>query len=405
MEPTYFILGRQPALGLAELESLFGSQALRLILPNVAELSRSVEPQLFTRLGGSIKMARLLNKQETTDWQTGFSALTAKAGEHAAMLPKGKLTVGISAYGYNVAPKAVNASALSLKKVIRAGDSGRSVRIVPNNNTKELNSAQVLHNNLLGSHGWELLFIRDGRDMIMAQTTALQDIEAYAARDQMRPKRDAQVGMLPPKLAQILINLAGNNVIPDKMSEMPEGSRLSRLLDPFCGTGVVLQEALLMGFDTYGTDLEARMIEYSETNLDWLTKRRTTAGAYTTEVGDATSYHWQGTFDLIATESYLGRPFSSTPSPEVLNTVMNNVDTIHKKFLRNVAAQTKPGFRMCVAAPAWKTSGGFRHLKSLASLEELGYNRLSFVHARSEDLIYHREGQVVARELVVLQRK
>ena len=49
--------------------------------------------------------------------------------------------------------------------------------------------------------------------------------------------------------------------------------RNALLLDPFCGTGVVLQEALLMGYDVYGTDLEPRMIDYSGANLDWLSER------------------------------------------------------------------------------------------------------------------------------------
>jgi hypothetical protein len=36
----------------------------------------------------------------------------------------------------------------------------------------------------------------------------VQDIDAYAERDFERPMRDAFVGMLPPKLAQIMLNLA-----------------------------------------------------------------------------------------------------------------------------------------------------------------------------------------------------
>ena len=84
---------------------------------------------------------------------------------------------------------------------------------------------------------------------------------------------------------------------------------------------------------------------------------------------------------------------------------MQDVNLIHKRFLQNVARQTQSGFRMCIAIPAWKTPAGFKHLKVLDNLEDMGYNRIEFVHVRVEDLIYHREGQVVARELVVLVRK
>ena len=79
------------------------------------------------------------------------------------------------------------------------------MRIVPNK-ALDLSSAQVLHNKLTHRGSWELLLVRGGDKTYLAQTLFVQNIEAYAARDQARPKRDARVGMLPPKLAQILIN-------------------------------------------------------------------------------------------------------------------------------------------------------------------------------------------------------
>lgn len=167
-----------------------------------------------------------------------------------------------------------------------------------------------------------------------------------------------------------------------------------------------------MGYNTVGTDLEPRMIEYSEANLSWLTKRHDLAPrTYKLSVGDATDCQWTpptiqhlSSIVHIACETYLGQPFSAEPAPEKLRQVMQDVDTIHRKFLQNVTRQTKPGFRMCLAVPAWKTKNGFKHLKMLDSLEELGYTRMSFVHAKNSQLIYHREGQIVGRELVVLTR-
>jgi tRNA (guanine10-N2)-dimethyltransferase len=223
----------------------------------------------------------------------------------------------------------------------------------------------------------------------------VQDIDAYAARDQARPKRDAKVGMLPPKLAQTIVNLATGN-----------SDKEVTLLDPFCGTGVVLQEALLMDYGAVGTDLEPRMVDYSQANLDWLQQRwHLPRGKFSLEVGDATNHHWQP-FDSVAAETYLGRPFSSLPDAQTLSQVIRDVDTIHRKFLRNLASQTKPGFRACLAVPAWHVAGNsVKHLPTLDSLQEMGYTRMSFVHARNEDLVYHRPGQIVGRELVVITRK
>ena len=89
----------------------------------------------------------------------------------------------------------------------------------------------------------------------------------------------------------------------------------------------------------------------------------------------------------------------------MLADVMSDVNTIHKKFLKNVANQTKPGFRMCIAVPAWSDGKQFWHLDTLYHREELGYTRAVVVHAPKENLVYHREGQIVGRELVVLIRK
>lgn len=396
MTQSIAILGRQPALGMAELESLFGANVTPLGL-QAALIDTDPHEISFKRLGGTVKLAKLLTIQDTTEWGALEKWLIKNVAPHTDHLPDGKMDVGLSAYGLSANPKRINATALEMKKAIRAH--GRSVRVVPNK-TAELSSAQVLHNNLTGPRGWELLFVKHGRHTYIAQTVAIQDIDAYAARDQKRPKRDARVGMLPPKLAQIIVNLASSTHKP---------SLGTTVLDPFCGTGVVLQEAALMGYKVVGSDLEPRMIKYTSDNLEWLidtypSSHLTQEYIHELSTGDATTTSWEGLFDTIACETYLGRPFSALPAPDVLSKVMQDVDTIHRKFLQNVRRQTKPGFHMCIAVPAWKTPHGFKHLKVLDSLEELGYTRTVFSHAEAKDLVYHRPEQIVARELVVLTR-
>lgn len=64
----------------------------------------------------------------------------------------------------------------------------------------------------------------------------------------------------PPKVAQMMINLAG----PD---------RHKILLDPFCGSGTILQEAALLNFQKiYGSDQNSQAVKDSQVNLDWLRK-------------------------------------------------------------------------------------------------------------------------------------
>lgn len=381
---SLLILGRQPALGLAELESLYGAALITPVRPGAALLDTSPEHVAFERLGGSIKLARVLTTLPSADWREVENYLTLNIKKYLQDVPDGKLRLGLSAYGLRVRPNDINATGLRLKKIIK--NDGRSVRIVPNKSAA-LNSAQVFHNQLTSKTGMELVIVAQNRGCIVARTVAEQDIEAYARRDQERPMRDAKVGMLPPKLAQLLINLA-------------KPAENATVLDPFCGTGVVLQEAKLMGFTPYGTDFEPRMVDYSRGNLDWLFG----TSEWKLEVGDATTYSWQP-FDAVAGETYLGKPLSSLPPRHVLDVIQRQCDDIHERFLRNIANQTKPGTIFCLAVPAWRLKSGFLHLKTLDHLEKIGYTRLSFVHARTEDLVYHRPDQTVARELVVLAKK
>lgn len=399
---SLFILGRQPTLGLAELESLYGAGKLKPVGPSAALLD--IEPALvnFNRLGGSIKIAQVQTELPTTSWRDIETYLIKSIPSILKSLPDGKFKLGLSTYGLRARVSEINASGLRLKKVIK--EAGRSVRIIPNK-TSSLNSAQVLHNQLTTELGLEIVAYRNGGKTLICQTIAEQDIEAYSNRDQNRPKRDAKVGMLPPKLAQIIINLTAPS----------DGSTV---LDPFCGTGVVLQEALLMGYGIYGSDIDKRMVDYTDENIHWLEEKvrgyrlkvrdkgqpnyNLEPNTYSLEVGDATTHHWKPLPTVVAGETYLGKPLSKEPDENLLHAIMQECDRIHRGFLSNASKQLPKGTRLCLAVPAWKLRKGFQHLKTLDYLRELGYTRKEFRFAKPSDLIYFREDQFVARELVVL---
>lgn len=386
------ILGRQPKIGLAELESLYSADNVQPVGDTAAMIN--VESVDYKRLGGTIRLAKPLIELNTTNWTELATYTTREIPKHIA--GPGKLKLGISTFGLNVTVQQLFRTGLELKKACKA--TGRSTRIVPNTELT-LNSAQVLHNQLAGNPlGMELLYIKNGAKTWLAQTTSIQDVDEYARRDHGRPMRDARVGMLPPKLAQVMVNLAVSvkrEAISDEL----------RLLDPFCGTGVVLQEALLMGYQAIGSDLEPRMIDYTRENLDWLSKNYTLyASRYTLETGDATTHQWNNV-NFVASETYLGRPLTTLPAPEKLQEIASDCNTIIEKFLKNIRPQLPKQARLCLAVPAWQTNSSFKHLPLLDHIENLGYNRLKFKHATWSDLIYHRPDQVVARELLVLTVK
>jgi len=394
---TICILGRQPVLGLAELESLYGAERV-LPLGEHAVLDIPAEEINFKNLGGTIKTARLLAVIDSSDWKVIAGYLIENVPTHVGHLPEGKFTLGLSAYGINTSVKAIEATLLEIKKRVRKA--GRPVRVVPNKE-RFLNSAQVLHNKLTHKGAWELIVIKAGSRALLAQTLFVQDIEAYGARDQGRPARDARVGMLPPKLAQIMLNLSAGPLRPGA----PELERL-RILDPFCGTGVVLQEAVLMGYSVLGTDIEPRMADYSKKNLRWLYEKfPSLEGQVDIEVGDATTYRWPG-FSAVASEVFLGRPLAKLPEDSELEKIISDADTITKKFLRNLIKQLKADRPICLAVPAWRRPDGkFIELPILAKLTDMGYNYWDLKHVRHQELVYYREDQIVARRLLRLKKE
>lgn len=382
------ILGRQPAISMAELEQLYGSNAVEWF-SNTSALVKT-DSLNVDYLGGTQKAGRVV--AELNGGWRGVSMQIVKAYTEAWRTHEGKMTLGISAYGFDISPRDVQKTGIVLKGKLKSH--GVNLRLIPNAEPA-LNTAASHHNKLgLSDNHVELLVVRatNGR-IVIAESVGAQNITALAARDQARPHTDAFVGMLPPKLARIMIHLTGAK--PEQAS----------LLDPFCGTGVVLQEALLDGYEVYGTDLSDKMVDYTTKNLGWLKHDKGRVRAVSQ--ADAMSNTWKYAAELqaVVAETYLGQPFSAPPSPEKLREVRDNCDHIVSSFLRNLAGQIPSGTPLCLAVPAWRDSNGnFAHLPLITKLESLGYTHVHLDHARDEQLLYYREGQVVARELLILTR-
>ena len=416
------ILGRQPEISIAELEALSGVEWYQMPFSGRSSRpssrgsslsprsdcgipSKSISVPLdIDQLGGALKLAIEMDQRPL---------------EYLQGLPEGKITLGVSDYSMKATRKSASQEALKIKKILVRH--GRSVRVVENKDAV-LSTATSLHNGLGGANPRKVELIK--LDDAWYRVVGVQNIEAYARRDQARPARDAKVGMLPPKLAQILINLCG---------PLEPGATV---LDPFCGTGVVLQEALLMGYRAYGTDISERMVNYANQNLNWLrnieianiekhkgkifdfaaegAKRcdkisdLSHRGAFEIcdfdiSQGDATSLKWQQPIDAVACEGYLGKPFSQIPSEMALKEQKQECGAIVGGFLKNLAGQIKSGIPVVMAVPAWlRPNGKYERLSIIDEIEDMGYN---VNNKTREGLLYHREAQVVARDILILRKK
>ena len=93
---------------------------------------------------------------------------------------------------------------------------------------------------------------------------------------------------------------------------------------------------------------------------------------------------------------------SQVPVEIKLKTEKQECGAIVLGFLKNLAGQIKPETPVVVAIPAWlREDGSYSRLEILDEIEKLGYN----VNNKSrEGLIYHRDGQIVARDIIILRK-
>ena len=384
-------LGRQPEISFAELEAVFGRQNVQAATHDIATID--ADDIDLSILGGTTKIAKVITTHNYANKRDSdlFTDISRQITNHYTDKWRSvdhKITLGISTYGFNIPPRAVQKTGIILKGSLKK--SGVSLRLIPN--TESALSTAVSHNNKLGlsDNKVELIIVKTKTSVIIAESRGAQNITAYTRRDHGKPKRDAFVGMLPPKLAQIMLNLALGS-----KNDTP-----GLILDPFCGTGTVLQEALLCQFDVIGTDLSDKMVSYTQENLNWITKsHKHTGQIIEISQADATSNQWSNARQISAVvcETYLGQPFSAPPSPAKLKEVTGNCNHIISGFLKNIHPQLTPGTRLCIAVPAWRSKdGSLTHLPLTRDPSRLGFDLVR------PPMIYSRPDQVVARELLVL---
>lgn len=291
--------------------------------------------------------------------------------------------------------------AMSIKKAARTHNSKVSF-IEPKGSS--LNAAQVLFNRLTHEPNMDLSIIRIADTYILIKTIHMQNIANYELRDTSRPARDARVGLLPPKLAQIMINLAEPNPI-------------TTVYDPFCGMGTILQEAWLMGFSATGSDASERMITASGKNLDWMAnqfpvKKDARPEVFLHDVREAFPDTLIEKNLTIVTEPFLGTPLTHPLSSPEIEIFHNKIIELYTLFFQNIRVILKPGATLLILLPCPKGPDGFSPLPRsfIDEMSAIGYRKKQLVPeaiashfpaGTSDTVLYARPDALVAREVTL----
>jgi tRNA G10 N-methylase Trm11 len=387
-----FELGRKKDLCFAELITVLGKDKLveRNLDTAIFDLKIPNYQGLQDKLGGTVKIVKIWEHFSFEDCRA--DKLEERIRPHLEEIftdHKGKINFAVSTLSFNN-PREINIKQiLNFSKLILKS-LGLNSRFVNKNfeNTKPstIYAAHVLEK------GIDLNIIKGNDKLFLGETVAIQDIDKYSKRDYDKPWRDARVGMLPPKVAQIMVNLAGANS--------------KTIYDPFCGTGTTLTEGLLMGKDVVGSDIDQRMVDYSEGNLKWSEQEFQTKNVYRAFVKDArflTKEDLPERVDAIITEGYLSEPVSRLPAPEIRQKVFRELANLHLNWLTAVHRITPKNCKvvMCVAGfrknndtyrPEYEFLPRFNDLA-----QETGFRVVA-------SYIYDRPDQIIVREIKVLEK-
>ncbi|MCK5122798.1 MAG: methyltransferase domain-containing protein [Candidatus Pacebacteria bacterium] len=420
-----FHLGRIPALSLAEIQAVFEKMKIDYTVDLIDSrfLILDIEDkidfeELLPQVGGVIKIAKIIDNYKNLD-----DALekTAFIIEDLNQKKSGKKIIGYSIYfTLNTDKNKVFEISENIKKkfieIKKLCPKNSSIRIIFPDKNLEIKSVSVFKNKMIKKGGeFNFMFLNaphpnplpQGEGVILSKTIAVQDIESYSQRDYNRPKKDVKIGMMPPKLAQIMINLA----------QVRKGATI---LDPFCGIGTILQEALLNDYRVVGSDANGEQIVSSKENLKWLETKYVLEypdyKIFQADTKSITKKIKQNSIDAIVTESTLGPVYKKVPSKIEIRHNYNLFIKMYTSFFQIAKSILRKKGRLVITIPAYKMKDGkFITAPFIDRLEKIGYSIVSPLSKEflTEDIeitdrnsiIYYRQNQIVAREVFVFENK
>lgn len=245
-------------------------------------------------------------------------------------------------------------------------------------------------------------------EIFIWNTIYVQDIESYAKRD-FGKTRDMQIGMLPPKLAQIMMNLSGVRI--------QEWS--GAIYDPFCGLWTILLEAIIAwDEEIYGSDINDDMVNATKKNIKFI-KDIFNNDLKTYEVINLDAKNianWpilkNHTIWAIVTEWYLW---------EIFWRLSINLEKVEKQ--RTILAQIYEKFffwlkrvwfawNIVISFPFWEIKWKYNYFEEIYEIineycviSEFFPKDFEIAPSRSWSLLYKRPDQTVWREIFRLKIK
>jgi tRNA G10 N-methylase Trm11 len=383
-----FIPGKNWRLSLAELASFLDSRrtgfAVREFSREFFEVAINLAYEFFSAydFGGIIKIGvvkgafptQLLNGFVKNDKSAKLQIRKAIAcsGIVAGMLEKttGKHLFGVSVY---CADRSLRGSSNRIHRFVGSsikrelaeeGVKSDFMGFSRDRQFPQLTHVEVLKKGLVEKSA-EVLFCVGREQTLIATTTAVHDPFEFQKRDVGKPV-ERKIFAMPPRLARIMVNLAG--CTPGKV-----------LLDPFCGVGTILQEALLSRARVVGVDLNPWCVEAARENLEWLAKEYGIKDAdFTILQGDARRLSSRvRDIDCIVTEPDLGPALRDVPTDAYAAKIVAKLEPLYFSFFENAFNSLIPDGTLVIVIPYFQTRSGKPVVTRFGQkAEEIGFKQV-----------------------------
>lgn len=394
----FLVFGTHPRLSLAEFKAV-RPQLTKPLLVGSAILVEDPDwdsQVLMNTLGGTVKLGDILGSLPAEECTADSIYAFFKD-----RLPDHSIDFGWTVYGGSKGKsQSLGKLAIPFKRTLKAN--GVSSRWVTGEHGEDISPAAIAKLKMTTEGADICLFPVEGR-VYIGITTEVQDADAWSKRDYGRPARDDKNGMLPPKLARMMVNLA----------QVPHGGTL---IDPFCGGGTISMEAALITDAAHiiNSDIESRQVADTILNQSWLIAqsilRPTDADRLRTFQSDVRRIEGHITaesVDRVVTEGYLGPPLHGYENQEDLEKNAAVIKQLWVEALRALHPLLKKNGRIIGVWPGFRTAKGKTHVDVEQELTQLGYvleSPLGDWEVSGGPLVYGRPNQYVTRRIVLLRK-
>ena len=366
---------------------------------------------LINELGSAAKIGEVYGIYDKENWPDNFLKDDLTRQNLQGNFSRVKEKFGVSVYGAGGKFKELNKVLGEIRKIrpsfvppIAGLRKGKEVR----KQGRILSTVAVDKNELL-ENGFELVICVGSKGIYVGKTLAIQDYESYSFRDYGRPRRDVKSGMIPPKLAKMMINLAGKD-------------KGDVFLDPFCGSGTFLQELILLGYgNVIGSDAGVVAIKDTKVNLEWLFKNypEIKKEDYKIELFECDARSLSSKIppqkiDAIVTEPYLGSAKRKFFEPEQIKKEISQLEDLYLSAFQEFKKVLKDNGVVVIIFPVFRYQNQFFHLQILDKIYSLGFRSGRFLSegvkgrellqlqiTKRNSVIFFRPGQLLSREILL----